>query len=344
MFGNEYGYRSGLNSSMVRHLERKAQRLSVLANLRWGDTILDIGSNDGTLLKSYPRSRSLNLVGIDPTGEQFKGFYPRDIELISDFFSARAVRERIPIGSLKIVTSVAMFYDLERPTDFAREVEDVMADDGIWHFEQSYMPKMLSNTSYDTVCHEHLEYYAMKQIHWIMDKVGLKVVDLDFNEINGGSFAVTVAKRASRFKECRETVKAVLDQEHYAGLDTMSPYSSFRRRVMYHKREVATFLGRMKRQGKKVLGLGASTKGNVILQYCDITREEIPFIGDVNPQKHGSYTPGTSIPIIPEDEVIGMRPDYFLVLPWHFREFFEKSRGKYGNSKLVFPLPDFAID
>jgi len=335
MYGENYGYRSGLNASMVRHLHAKVARVSARVALHAGDLVVDIGSNDSTTLQAYPSD--LTLVGIDPTGVKFHTYYPKHVQLIPDFFSARLLKERFPDRKAKIVTSFSMFYDLEEPMRFMREVHEVLADDGVWVFEQSYMPTMLDMNSFDTACHEHLEYYALKQIKWMADRVGFRIVDLEFNDVNGGSFSITVAKTSSALAET-PLVEATLRTERERGLDTVAPYVEFAERIAAFKREMRAFVEAAHAAGKTVAALGASTKGNVLLQYCGFTARDITLVGEVNAEKFGAYTPGTLIPIVPEDELLERNPDYLLVLPWHFRSFFLGSP-KYKGRTLVFPLP-----
>lgn len=340
MYGENYGYRSGLNASMVRHLNAKVEKILSIAKLQNGDLIIDIGSNDSTTLKAYPDT--YRLVGIDPSGLKFKEYYPPHVELIPDFFSAALVKEKVGDKKAKVITSFSMFYDLEEPQTFMQEIEGVLDDEGIWIFEQSYMPIMLEKNSYDTVCQEHLEYYALKQIKWMCDRVGLKIVDVEFNDVNGGSFSIAVSKKCSSFPENTIQITKILDHEKEMGLDTLKPWEEFVVRMEQTKEELLGFLARCKQEGQKVLGLGASTKGNVILQYCDITEELLPLVGEVNSDKFGCFTPGTLLPIVSETDVINANPDYLLVLPWHFREFFV-SNPKFKGMKLVFPLPNLEI-
>jgi NDP-4-keto-2,6-dideoxyhexose 3-C-methyltransferase len=336
MYGDNYGYRSGLNSSMVKHLNDKVNRILKLVNLDKGDLVIDIGSNDSTTLQAYPLS-DLVLVGVDPTGVKFHNFYPPHIQLISDFFSARLVKEKFPNKKAKIITSFSMFYDLEDPMDFMHQVYDVLMDDGIWVFEQSYMPTMLDTNSYDTVCHEHLEFYALKQIKWMTDHVGFKIIDVEFNDVNGGSFSVTVSKALGDLT-VSPLVQKILADEQSRGLDTLLPHKQFSNRVIKSRDDLIDFVTKIRSEGKTVVALGASTKGNVLLQYCGLTSVHIDFVGEVNQEKFGCYTPGSWIPIIPEQELLTKKPDYMIVLPWHFKKFFMKNK-KLSASKLVFPLP-----
>lgn len=340
MYGENYGYRSGLNQSMVDHLHEKVKKIIGSILLAPGDMILDIGSNDSTLLQAYPENKFV-LVGIDPTGKKFSKFYPSHIQLIPDFFSADIIKRNFGSRRAKVITSIAMFYDLESPIDFMRQIYEVLEDDGIWVFEQSYMPTMLEINAYDTICHEHLEYYGLKQIKWITDRVGFKIVDVELKEVNGGSFSVTVAKSNSPYRENKTLIEKLLHDEEGKGLATLKPYEKFKKNVYRHREELRRFINKIRAEGKVLIGYGASTKGNVILQFCDITKSDILFIAEVNTDKFGSYTPGTLIPIISEEEARAMKPDYFMVLPWHFRENIIERERDYLRSggRLLFPLP-----
>lgn len=340
MYGENYGYRSGLNASMVRHLNSKVQRILGLIDMSGHPIILDIGSNDGTTLSAYGDLIGTR-VGIDPTAEKFRQYYPEGVVVIPDFFSAQVFDRAFPGGRARVVTSFSMFYDLERPLDFVHEVASILDDKGVWVFEQSYMPTMLQTNSYDTACHEHLEYYALKQIHWMLEKASLKIIDIEFNDVNGGSFSITAAKKNAAYQEF-SGLQPILQQERDAGLDTLQPYKEFSQRVEMSRDALRHFVGNVLVEGKRVVCLGASTKGNVLLQYCGFTPEEIASVGEVNPDKYGCFTPGTLLPIVPETDYIDDEPDYLIVLPWHFKKFFlENHRMKKG--KLVFPLPHLEV-
>jgi NDP-4-keto-2,6-dideoxyhexose 3-C-methyltransferase len=338
MYGENYGYRSGLNASMVSHLHGKVKKILEQVALREGDVIVDIGSNDSTTLQAYPTGPVL--VGFDPTGIKFSSYYPKHIQLVSDFFSSALLRERFPGKKPRVITSFSMFYDLEDPVSFMREVYEVLADDGIWVFEQSYMPTMLETNSYDTVCHEHLEYYALRQIKWMTDRVGFRILDVEFNDMNGGSFSIAVSKSKGD-STVLPVVQKILVREVELGLDSLAPYRDFAERVAKSKSELLDFIGTARTEGKTVAALGASTKGNVLLQYCGLTERDISYIGEVNSDKFGAYTPGTWIPIIPENDLLAMKPHYLIVLPWHFRRFFQENT-KFSNCKLIYPLPELS--
>lgn len=344
LYGDNYGYRSGLNKSMVEHLRRKVEKIEGIVNLNPGDLIIDIGSNDSTLLRSYSRD-DLNLVGIDPSGKKFIEYYPGHIRLIPDFFSAQSVRNISAGKKAKVITSIAMFYDLESPMDFMCQIKEVLRDDGVWIFEQSYLPSMLEMNAYDTICHEHLEYYCLKQIKWMADRVGFEIIDVEINNINGGSFSVIAALKGSPYRVKNHIVEHTLQNEENEGLNDIKPYERFSRRVFKHRDELMRFIRKASSDGKKILGYGASTKGNVILQFCNLTEENIPFIAEVNKDKFGCYTPGSLIPIIAESEARMMKPDYFMVLPWHFKENIIARERDYKalGGKLFFPLPSLQV-
>lgn len=340
MYGAGYGYRSGLNASMVRHLNAKIAHIENIAPLQAGDLIVDIGSNDGTTLAGYTDGR-YDLVGVDPTAQKFSAYYKPTIQLIPDFFTAETMRRNLGDRRARVITSFSMFYDLEAPVDFMREVIAMLENDGIWVLEQSYLPTMLERNSYDTVCHEHLEYYAVSQIKWMADRAGAKIVDISFNDINGGSFSLTVARKDAPQSEF-PGLAAILEHEKSLGIDGLVPFQAFATRVAKSRDNLRGFFDRTRRDGAFVGGLGASTKGNVLLQYCDITTDDIAAIGEVNEDKFGAFTPGTLLPIIAENELLAKDPDYLVVLPWHFRPFFDKAPHLAGHN-LVYPLPELEI-
>ena len=344
MYGDNYGYRSGLNQSMVNHLTDKVAYLERLVPLNSGDVVVDIGSNDATTLKAY-QTKGIKRIGIDPTGKKFAEYYPTEISLVPDFFSADAYRS-VESKPARIVTSIAMFYDLESPIEFAKQIESILADNGVWHFEQSYMPSMLRTNSYDTICHEHIEYYSLGVVKTILEKSGMRLVDVVMNSVNGGSFAVTAAKTSNTsIKSNDAVVNWLLNQEDRMGLNTARPYRDFEERVFRHRDDLKRLINALNADGKKILGYGASTKGNVMLQFCGLTANDIPAIAEVNPEKFGRVTPGTHIPIISEAEAKAMKPDYFLVLPWHFKDGILRREKEYlaSGGKFIFPFPEIEI-
>lgn len=343
LYGDHYGYRSGLNRSMVEHLAREARGLEAVVGLSPGDVVLDIGSNDGTLLASYTTDR-LRRIGIDPTAARFAEFYPPDAVIAADFFSAAKFHE-LSDTPARIITSVAMFYDLEDPVAFARDVRDCLAPGGLWHFEQAYMPAMLGSTGYDTVCHEHLEYYSLGTVERILAEADLEVIEVRFNRVNGGSFAVTAASKGSGLSSRPSLLDWFTAHEGRIGLDTTGPFRSFQERVFQHRSDLVELIRALQADGASVMGYGASTKGNVLLQFCGFTSTDIEAIAEVNPDKFGHVTPGSIIPIVSEDEMRDRRPDYLIVFPWHFREGIIGREEEYlrNGGRLIFPLPDIEV-
>ena len=335
MYGDDYGYRSGLNRSMVEHLESKYKKIFGFLNLAKDDLVIDIAGNDGTFLGFFPVG--LKLVSIDPTSKKFSKHYKPHVSYIADFFSEAVFRQNLQDQKARLITSFSMFYDLDDPCEFARDINSVLDPiEGIWVLEQSYMPEMLKMNSFDTVCHEHLSYYGMRQIKYIMDQSGFKIVDFDFNDVNGGSISITVANKDSIYDACSEKLSLLIQEEIDLGLSTTTPWDGFQNRIDRCKHEFVKILEEMRSDGLRIAALGASTKGNVILQTWNIS-DYIEAVGDVNPDKDGSFTPGTWIPIKDEDSVLS-EYDVFIVLPWHFKEFFMKNP-KFKGKKLLFPLP-----
>lgn len=343
MYGENYGYRSGLNPTMVRHLQRKVQKLEQTVSLSEGDVVVDVGSNDGTLLNSFGGS-VITRIGFDPVAEKYRSLYDPEIVVVPTFFSAQELRKITP-SAVKLVTSIAMFYDLEDPTAFVRDVAEVLSPDGVWHFEQSYLPAMLRTNSYDTICHEHLEYYSLRVVKNLLESHGMKLLDVETNSVNGGSFAVTAALESSPLLANNAVIDWLLEQEDSFGLDTPRPYEEFSSRVFQHRKDLQSLVGRLREAGKTVAAYGASTKGNVLLQFCGFGPDDIAFVAEVNPEKFGCFTPGSLIPIISEEEARAMKPDYMLVLPWHFRDFIVNKEQDFlaGGGRLIFPLPEIEI-
>jgi hypothetical protein len=301
MYGDNYGYMSSLNPHMIKHLKIKSEKLKRISKLKKNDIVIDIGSNDGTTLSNFKKSNIL--IGVDPTIKKLKKFYRKDIIAIPEFFNSFIVSKYLKKNKAKIISTISMFYDLPSPIDFAKNVYECLRDDGIWHLEQSYMPSMIKNTSYDTICHEHLEYYSLESIKYIFDNVGFKIIDLEINDINGGSFSITVAKKKSKFQEYTKIVNWLLEREKTLKYNFTSTHLNFYENVQKHKKLLKDLILNLKDMKKKIIGYGASTKGNVILQYCNINKEDLSFIVDVNRFKKNKYTPGSLIKITDEKSI-----------------------------------------
>ncbi|MHB8688606.1 MAG: class I SAM-dependent methyltransferase [Candidatus Dormibacteraceae bacterium] len=328
---------------MTNHLVAIAKEGSALAASDRA-AVLDIGCNDGTLLRAYPSS--FTRIGIDPSNAiQSIG---AEITVVQDTFPSDELSARLDGKKLDVITSIAMFYDLEDPISFVRAVKGALAPDGVWIFEMSYMPSMLRTNSYDTICHEHLEYYSLAVIEFILGRAGMKVVRASQNVINGGSLRCYATHVDNfRFKDQldAESLAELRKEEFDLALDSDVPYRDFQARVESHRDELTKLIKDLRREGHRIHVYGASTKGNVILQFCGIDNSLIDFAADRNPDKDGARTIGTDIPIISEEESRKMHPDYYLVLPWHFRdEFLARERKTIeGGTRLIFPLPNIQV-
>ena len=342
MYGENYGYESGINNTMKSHLENKIKRTNDFVSLKEGDLVVDIGSNDGTLLKFYPKN--LCRVGIDPSSLRFLEQYKeQNINLYVSYFEDLSIINSYH-KKAKVITSIAMFYDLENPIDFMMNIKNCLDKDGIWITEQSYMPSMLKNNSYDTICHEHVEYYSLTQINWMAKHVGLKIIDVSLNNINGGSFEVILCHEDANYGHNVDKIRQILWYE--SKFSELKPFEKFRNDVMFNRDMLIRFIKLIEHNQFKIFGYGASTKGNVILQYCGLNDLDIFAIADRNPLKWGKLTPGTNIPIISEEEARKKRPDFFLVLPWHFKKEIIEREKQYllDGGRLIFPLPNMRIE
>lgn len=341
-----YGYRSGTNEIMRANLRDITAKIEQMIELKSGDIVLDIGCNDGTLLDSY-QTAGIDRLGFDPAANVAESARQKGLDVVDDFFSFQSFATVRPGRKAKVVTSIAMFYDLENPPGFVSDVASLLADDGVWVIELSYLPFMLQKDLFDTICHEHLEYYALRQIKWMLRREQLQVHRIEFNDINGGSFRLFIRKQA--FGPVPADARALLDKvrkyEEILGLDTDRPYVRFREAALKVRDDLMKLLTELKAAGKSVYIYGASTKGNTILQFCGIDDTMVVKAADRNPEKWGRRTLGTDIPIASEEEVRAEKPDYFLVLPWHFFEAFKIREAAFlkRGGKFILPLPEVRV-
>ncbi len=338
-----YWYRSGTNATMRNHLAGIADEATSLLGAKTG-TVLDIGCNDGTLLSAFPKA--FTKIGIDPS--DLAREVPADIKVVRELFPSEELNSVLNGKLCDVVTSIAMFYDLEDPIAFGRAVKRILAPNGIWCIEMSYMPMMLKMTSYDTICHEHLEYYSLAVIEYILRSSGLRVVNVGLNASNGGSirvYATHAANAGYRRDEFTRNVQTLRQQEFDLQLDTDKPYRHFQERVNVHGEQLSSLLKKLRFEGKRVHVYGASTKGNTILQWCGIDGRLVDMCAERNPDKYGARTLGTDIPIVSEEESRAAKPDYYLVLPWHFREeFIQREKATLASGVgMIFPLPEIEV-
>ncbi|HVM88585.1 MAG TPA: class I SAM-dependent methyltransferase [Puia sp.] len=337
-----YWYRSGTNSTMRNHLKGIVDSVLELQKKN-NANVLDIGCNDGTLLGYYPEK--FKKFGCDPSDVAQE---VKHATVVQDIFPSAELIKAIGKDKIDIVTSIAMFYDLENPVEFVKAIKQILSPEGIWVFEMSYMPQMLENDSYDTICHEHLEYYSLAVLEKIAAFADMKIFKIQFNDINGGSIRCYATHKESSLYFNLENYKLmneVRQKEFDLELDTDKPYVAFQYRIEKVKDELHELLVKLKHEGKRVHIYGASTKGNTILQWCDINNMLVEYAAERNPDKYGAYTLGTNIPIISEQESRAMNPDYYLVLPWHFKkEFLEREKEALDKGTgFIFPVPTIEI-
>lgn len=336
----QYWYRSGTNASMTRELEgiaRVAER-----ELTFDDVALDIGCNDGTLLRAY--KAGVFTVGFEPA-KNLVSFAQEDVNLVvNEFFSAGAWFARMGPTKAKVITSIAMFYDLDDPNAFVADVGEVLKDDGLWIIQMADLKSMLDRTMWDNICHEHLEYYSLIALDFLLHHHGLYVEHLEHNDVNGGSTRYYVRKDGHGLSESSAVTEA-RRLERAAGLDKPGTYEAFAARVRAETWLLTEFVAEQVAAGKKVYVYGASTKGNTLLQYAGLDHALITAAAERNPYKWGKVTVGTNIPIISEQEARAAKPGYFLVLPWHFLDEFVERESEYlaGGGAFVVPLPAFRV-
>ncbi len=343
MYGLTYGYNTSLSPLMVNHMKKKFHFLKLNYRKLLKGQILDIGSNDGTFLNFLNNLKRVKLYGMDPSSKKFLKNYKKNISVITDFFSKKKLLEKLSKKEVKekfnIITSFAMFYDIEDPNSFCSDIYDLLNDDGIWVVEFSYLPLLFKNLTYDQICHEHVTYYSLTTFNKILKNNNMKAIDLSFNEINGGSIEVICAKENSKIKQ-KSIVKKTLQEEAKISKNV---FDLFQHRIENVKKTLTEFLKII--PSKNIMGYGASTKGNIVLNHLKLTSKNLSYICDANPFKFGRYTPGSNIKIISKTEMRKRKPKYLLVLIWSFRSEVIKQEINYlkKGGKLIFHLPIFHI-
>ena len=313
-----------------------------VAQPRAGDTVIDIGCNDGTLLRSY-KTPGLNLVGFEPAKNLVEDARKGTGHIFNDFFGFDLFRRRFPESKAKIITSIAMFYDLDDPEGFVADIVKCLDTEGVWVVQQNYLCSMLEQNGFDNIGHEHLTYYSLATMGKLLSKQDLEIFDVRTNDVNGGSFRTFIAQRG-QFR-IRDSIKRMREYERALFSKKPSIYKSFGGNVRGIRSELKQFIRNKVRLGKKIYVYGASTRGNTILQYCGLNHRLIDKATDANPEKWGLRTPGTGIPIVSKTEARRDRPDYFLVLPHHFLREIREEESEYLKSggRFIVPLPHFRI-
>lgn len=343
MYGKNYGYRSSITETMRKHL-RSISLLSYEWHIKKHlNNVLDIGSNDGTLLNFFNKKAN-KVVGIDPCAGKHAHNYPSNSILIENFFTKKNLQEKF-LEKFDVITSISMFYDLDEPIKFAKDIKSLLEEDGIWICEQSHSHSLIESKAYDSICHEHATYLSLSSFKTICEKVGLKILDIKTNSINGGSFCLVMSHKSSKYKENQNNINEFKDKEEKLKINDKNTWLTFKNKVFNHKIELKECLLNLKKQNKKIFGYGASTKGNVVLQFCDLDKNIIEYMLERDPLKFGCKTPGTNIPIISEDKGRSMKPDILVVFPWHFKDEIIKREKEFlsNGGALLFPLPKIEI-
>ena len=341
LFGNNYGYRSGLNKTMVKHLKKKAKKLSNFLKIKKNDFILKKESNDGTFLNSF--NKNINKFGSDPTAKKYKEFYDKNITIIPDLFPNNKILT--VKKKFKLISSIAMFYDLMDPIKFCHEVANLLHPEGIFHVELAYLPDIINKNLYDTFCQEHLTYYSYLSFSYLVDQTPFKIINYERNLINGGSINFNLAFKNSKHKINIIELKKLNDYEIIKKIHLVATYKNFFRKIKKDAQKLNLELKDIKGKNKKIYGFGASTKGNVILQMAKINHKLVEGIYDVNSFKFNKYTPGSKILIKDEKEIYKDRPDYLLLLIWHFSDTIKMKIKKFNLKKMkcIIPFPKFKI-
>ena len=353
MFG-KYWYRSGTNQTMTNQLKYIVESVCSVHELKQGDLWLDIACNDGTLLKFVPEG--INKLGIDPAEDSFVSDSSKVADqIIQDYFTYENFKKsKFKKKKAGVVTCIAMFYDLDEPLEFLKDVSKVMEDDGLFILQMSYTPLMIKQLAFDNICHEHVYYWSLMSIQKLLNKANFKIVDCQLNDVNGGSFRIYIKKKKSNLSSfatapyrdvCNIRIESILKWEKSLKLDKEEIWLDFYKRIEDLKQETVNFIKQEKAKGKIICGYGASTKGNTLLQYFGLDNTMIDAIAERSPYKFGLKTIGTNIPIKSEDEVRKMKPYYMLVLPWHFISEFIKREDEFlsNGGKFIVPCPNFNI-
>ena len=340
LYGKNYGYRSGLNPTMIKHLNDKKNYLSKKFKIRKLDLILDIGSNDGTFLNFFNNNN--RCYGIDPSIVKLKKFYKKNTNLYSSTFEKTF--KKISNKKFKLICAVAMFYDLEKPMQFVKNIKSILKEDGIFHIEVAYLPEIIKTFSYDTFCQEHYEYYSLTSLSYIFEKSNMKIINFGINDVNGGSIWIDVSHKNTRQKIEEKKIQSQLKYEKRKKINDLKTYKTFFKNVFKHANKISYIINKLNKQNLKISGLGASTKGNVLLQLANINSAKLDRIYDVNKEKFGKFTPISKIPIVNEKKINNFNQDYIIILIWHFKNYvIDKIKKQNKKIKLIIPFPKIKI-
>lgn len=344
-----YWYRSGMNQTMTDELVSIAKKVESLVVLNDGDYVIDIGANDGTLLRGFSKP-GVKLTGFEPARNLAEYNKVGTTHIFEDFFNYQAWQKLFGDKKAKSITAIAMFYDLEDPNAFVSDVAKCLDQEGSFVIQMSYLPLMLSEVAFDNICHEHLEYYSLLSLENLLKRHGLEVFDVELNDVNGGSFRTYIRHQGQGLSinvdpKASERVSKIRKDEESLGLQDRAIYDDFVKKVMDLKNHLTAFISDESAKGKKIYAYGASTKGNTLLQFFNLDSKLITAAADRNPAKWGKKTIGTQIPIVSEAQARSEKPDYFLILPWHFIKEFKNREKEFflSGGKFIVPLPKFEV-
>ena len=339
----EYWFRSGLNEKMVEALNDITKSVEKRISLSENDIVLDIGCNDGTLLRSY--QSKVRLVGFEPASNLVDEAKEGTDLIINNFFNSHEFMQHFPNERIKVITSIAMFYDLEDPNSFVSDIVNCLDQDGIWVIQMAYLIPMLELNAFDNIVHEHLEYWSLKSLKRLLEEHDLEIFDVELNDVYGGSFRIFVKTKKNDKINIQNSVDEFLKKEDEFGLEKKETYLNFANRVNSLKNKLNDFIKKEISNGKLIYAYGASTKGNTLLQFYNLNNKLISKAADRDSKKFGKMTIGSNIPVISEEQARDEKPDYFLVLPWHLVDFFKERENEFLNNggKFIVPLPDFKI-
>lgn len=342
LYTDNYGYKSGINQTMKDQLKEIAEKsIEKLKKTEKRIIVIDIGANDGTLLKYYPKN--VYKVAIEPIKKLAKETKKHADVVINDFFSYESYKKALNNNKADIITAISCFYDIDDPNKFLHDITKILKEDGIFVIQQNYLKLMLEQNAFDNVVHEHLEYYSLISLQNLLNKHKLEIFDVEVNNINGGSFRTYISFKNKR--KVSSSVTKLTKLEKKLNFKNKGTYKDFAKRIRENKISTINFIKSEVRNSKKIYIYGASTRGNTLLQYFNLNKKLTPYAVERNPEKWSKKIASLGIPIISEEEARKKMPDYMLVLPWFFKDEFLKREGEYlrRGGHFIFPLPNLEI-
>jgi SAM-dependent methyltransferase len=341
LYTERYGYKSGINQTMQNELKEIAQQAFGMVRSKNKIVAVDIGANDGTLLKNYPKI--VYKIGVEPIKKLAKECKKSANKVVNDFFNYESFHKELKDKKADIISAISCFYDMEEPNKFIEDIKKILNYDGILVIQQNYLVSMLEKNAFDNIVHEHLEYYSLLSLNNLLEKHNLEVFDLELRDLNGGSFRTYIALKGKR--RITKAVKNLEAKEKHLGLNKKKIYKEFAKRITDNKKNLFNFIKQKNKDGKIIYLYGASTRGNTLLQFFNLNSKLIKFAVERNPEKWGKKIASVGIPIISEEQARKDKPDYMLILPWFFKEEFLKRERKYldQGGHFIFPLPKLKV-